>query len=63
MFSLKYLANPIKSSTFAALEPAKPLNDPQMCGSFYYYTMSNRIHSPNRTPVRTIWLVCYSRAA
>ena len=25
------------------LEPAKPLHDAQMCGSFYFYTMSNRI--------------------
>ena len=24
--------------TFAALVPAKPLNDAQMCGSFYFYT-------------------------
>ena len=24
-------------------EPAKPLHDAQMCGSFYFYTMSNRI--------------------
>ena len=24
-----------KSSIFAALEPAKPLNDAQMCGSFF----------------------------
>ena len=31
------------SSTFASPEPAKPLNDAQMCGSFYFYTMSNRI--------------------
>ena len=23
---------------FAAREPAKPLNDAQMCGSFYFYT-------------------------
>ena len=23
---------------FAALVPAKPLNDAQMCGSFYFYT-------------------------
>ena len=29
--------------TFAPLEPAKPLNDAQMCGSFYFYTMSNRV--------------------
>ena len=28
------------------LEPAKPLNDAQMCGSFYFYTMSNRIPFP-----------------
>ena len=46
IFSLKYLVNPIKSSTFASLEPAKPLNDAQMCGSFYFYTMSNRIPFP-----------------
>ena len=46
IFSLKYLVNPIKSSTFAPLEPAKPLNDAQMCGSFYFYTMSNRIPFP-----------------
>ena len=25
------------------LEPAKPLHDAQMCGSFYFYTMSSRI--------------------
>ena len=29
--------------TFAPPEPAKPLNDAQMCGSFYFYTMSNRV--------------------
>ena len=29
--------------TFAALEPAKPLNDAQMCGSFYFYTMNYRL--------------------
>ena len=29
--------------TFAPPEPAKPLNDAQMCGSFYFYIMSNRI--------------------
>ena len=46
IFSLKYLVNPIKSSIFAPLEPAKPLNDAQMCGSFYFYTMSNRIPFP-----------------
>ena len=40
------MVNPIKSSTFAPLEPAKPLNDAQMCGSFYFYTMSNRIPFP-----------------
>ena len=28
--------------TFAPPEPAKPLHDAQMCGSFYFYTMSNR---------------------
>jgi len=26
--------------TFAALVPAKPLNDAQMCGSFYFYYIS-----------------------
>ena len=69
-FSAKSLHNPNKCLTFAAREPAKPLNDAQpttnreqcqtclniaevrrrkrllevqMCGSFYFYTMSNRI--------------------
>ena len=42
-FLSKSLVIPRKSRIFAALEPAKPLNDAQMCGSFYFYTMSNRI--------------------
>ncbi len=42
-FLLKYLAVSDESDTFASPEPAKPLNDAQMCGSFYFYTMSNRI--------------------
>ena len=28
---------------FAAREPAKPLNDAQMCGSFFYGYMATRI--------------------
>ena len=32
---LKILAHPNKCLTFAAPEPAKPLNDAQMCGSFF----------------------------
>ena len=39
----KSLAISEKGSIFASPEPAKPLNDAQMCGSFYFYTMSNRI--------------------
>ena len=27
---------------FIALEPAKPLNDAQMCGSFYFYTLMTK---------------------
>ena len=69
-FCIKSLHNPNKCLSFAALEPAKPLNDAQpttnreqcqtclniaevrrrkrllevqMCGSFYFNTMSNRI--------------------
>ena len=69
-FPAKSLHDPNKCLTFAAREPAKPLNDAQpttnreqcqtclniaevrrrkrllevqMCGSFYFYTMSNRI--------------------
>ena len=72
-FLPKLLHNPNKCLTFAAPEPAKPLNDAQpttnreqcqtclniaevrrrkrfleaqMCGSFYFYTMSNRIPFP-----------------
>ena len=36
-FSSKILAHPIKCLTFAAPEPAKPLNDAQMSGSFYLF--------------------------
>ena len=36
------LAENKKVRTFAALEPAKPLNDAQMCGSFFM-SMPNRI--------------------
>ena len=32
----KILAGKEKVRIFAALEPAKPLNDAQMCGSFFY---------------------------
>ena len=35
-FSLKNLAVKRICRNFAALEPAKPLNDAQMCGSFYF---------------------------
>ena len=34
-FSAKSLHNPNKCLTFAVREPAKPLNDAQMCGSFF----------------------------
>ncbi len=34
-FSTKSLHNPNKCLTFAVREPAKPLNDAQMCGSFF----------------------------
>ena len=34
------------------LEPAKPLHDAQMCGSFYFYTMSNRIPFPKPSTLR-----------
>jgi len=33
----KHVAVNKKVRTFAALEPAKPLNDAQMCGSFYLF--------------------------
>ena len=35
--------------TFASLEPAKPLHDAQMCGSFFY-TTNNRYPMNNRVP-------------
>ena len=37
-FPSKALHNPNKSLTFATREPAKPLNDAQMCGSFFICT-------------------------
>ncbi len=43
---LKILAHPNKCLTFAAPEPAKPLNDAQMCGSFFYmYLWQTRQYS------------------
>ena len=36
-FLPKLLHNSNKSRTFAPREPAKPLNDAQMCGSFFLY--------------------------
>ena len=39
----KFFGNSEIIRTFATPEPAKPLNDAQMCGSFYFYTMSNRV--------------------
>ena len=39
----KFFGNSEIIRTFALPEPAKPLNDAQMCGSFYFYTMSNRV--------------------
>ena len=42
-FFLKILAHPNKCLTFAAPEPAKPLNDAQMSGSFFYMHMTERI--------------------
>ncbi|MCI6744417.1 MAG: hypothetical protein MR564_07735 [Paraprevotella sp.] len=41
-FFLKILAHPNKCLIFAAPEPAKPLNDAQMSGSFFFiYDTSN----------------------
>ena len=37
-FSIHLLLNSKKRRTFAAPEPAKPLNNAQMCGSFFFYT-------------------------
>ena len=34
--------------TFASLEPAKPLHDAQMCGSFYYYSF---VYLPFHVPI------------
>ena len=42
-FLLKLLHNSNKSRTFAPPEPAKPLNDAQMSGSFFYMHMTERI--------------------
>ena len=42
-FSLKNLVGRRNCHNFATLEPAKPLNDAQMCGSFYFYTINNKV--------------------
>ncbi len=38
--SCKSLVVSNKLCIFAAPVPAKPLNDAQMCGSFYFYTLT-----------------------
>ncbi len=44
---MNYLFVPNKCSTFASLEPAKPLYDAQMCGSFFILnTMSTKVPFP-----------------
>ncbi|MBQ9678430.1 MAG: hypothetical protein IJV44_09880 [Prevotella sp.] len=40
LFLQKSLAISNYSTTFATPEPAKPLNDAQMCGSFYFYNIN-----------------------
>ena len=35
----KQMLNTLKKCIFAVPEPAKPLNDAQMCGSFYFYKL------------------------
>ena len=42
-FLPKALHNPNKCLTFAAPEPAKPLNDAQMSGSFFFIAMTTKI--------------------
>lgn len=53
LFSTKSLYYPINIYTFALLEPAKPLNDAQMCGSFFilyvkHNTFRQRIYITSR---------------
>lgn len=40
---------------FAVREPAKPLNDAQMCGSFFYRRMATKIHLRKCTHHQAIW--------
>lgn len=44
--------------TFAALEPAKPLNDAQIGGSFFYYTcMKTNFIKPYSSPKQIIQIL------
>ena len=43
IFINKDLDYSINSSIFAMLEPAKPLNDAQMCGSFFYKSAITKV--------------------
>ena len=48
---------------FATLEPAKPLNDAQMCGSFYFYTHPwlRLFHLAKVIQIHTILSLCYNQ--
>ena len=43
----KFLHNPNKCLTFAAQEPAKPLNDAKIGGSFYFMKYNKEYSSPS----------------
>lgn len=45
-----YLAIPNKSTTFAPLEPAKPLHNAQIGGSFFIKAMKTNFTKPYSSP-------------
>ena len=54
----KYFGIPNCFTTFAALEPAKPLNNAQIGGSFFYYThMKTSFTKPYSSPEQIVQIL------
>ena len=62
-FLVKNLVDSERRRTFATPEPAKPLHDAQMCGSFFSIQWAPEYLFISHMPVRTIWSGCFNRVA
>ncbi len=61
IFSLEKFALSMFIRTFVTREPAKPLNDAQMCGSFLFIGVwQQEFHLRRCTPRQATWYSCFN---